>query len=36
MERQGSSFFGMRTHHLVIALIAVLIAVALALNYYLW
>jgi hypothetical protein len=40
MERQGSSqgssFFGMRTHHVAIALIAVLIAVALASNYYLW
>jgi hypothetical protein len=33
---QGSSFFGMRTHHVVIALIAILIAVALASNYYLW
>jgi hypothetical protein len=30
------TFFGMRTHHLVIALIAILIAVALASNYYLW
>ena len=32
------TFFGMRTHHLVIALIAILVAVALALasNYYLW
>jgi hypothetical protein len=29
-------FFGMRTHHLVIALIAILVAVALASNYYLW
>jgi hypothetical protein len=28
--------FGMRTHHLAIALIAVLIAIALASNYYLW
>jgi hypothetical protein len=27
---------GMRTHHLVIALIAILVAVALASNYYLW
>jgi len=26
----------MRTHHIVIAVIAVLIAVALASNYYLW
>jgi len=33
---QGSSFFGMRTHHVAIALVAILIAVALASNYYLW
>jgi hypothetical protein len=33
---QRASFFGMRTHHLVIALVAILIAVALASNYYLW
>jgi hypothetical protein len=30
------AFLGMRTHHLAIALIAILIAVALASNYYLW
>jgi len=36
MAPQNSSFFGMRTHHVVIALIAILIAVALASNYYLW
>ena len=30
------SFFGMRTHHFVIALVAILIAVALVSNYYLW
>jgi hypothetical protein len=28
MNRQGSSFLGMRTHHFVIALIAILIAIA--------
>jgi hypothetical protein len=33
---QNSTFFGMRTHHVVIALIAIIIAVALASNYYLW
>jgi len=33
---QGPSFFGMRTHHFIIALIAILIAVALLSNYYLW
>jgi hypothetical protein len=36
MSGQRSSFFGMRTHHVVIALIAVLIAIALVSNYYLW
>jgi hypothetical protein len=36
MIRQRSSFFGMRTRHLVIALIAILVAVALVSNYYLW
>jgi len=30
------TFLGLRTHHVVIALIAILIAVALASNYYLW
>jgi hypothetical protein len=30
------TFLGLRTHHLVVALIAILIAVALAANYYLW
>jgi hypothetical protein len=29
------STFGLRTHHLVIALVAILIAVALASNYHL-
>jgi hypothetical protein len=28
--------FGMRTHHVAIALIAILIAVAMVSNYYLW
>jgi hypothetical protein len=36
MTEKSSSFFGMRTHHVVIAVIAILIAVALASNYYLW
>jgi hypothetical protein len=30
------TFLGMRTHHVAIALIAILVAVALAANYYLW
>jgi hypothetical protein len=36
MAHQGFSLFGMRAHHLAIALVAILIAVALASNYYLW
>jgi len=36
MSDPRSTFFGLRTHHVVIALIAILIAVALASNYYLW
>jgi hypothetical protein len=36
MNRQGSSLFGMRTHHFVIALIAILVAIALVSNHYLW
>jgi hypothetical protein len=36
MRETGPTFLGLRTHHLVIALIAILIAVALASNYYLW
>ena len=35
MNRQGSSFFSMQTHHFVIALVAILMAVALVSNYYL-
>jgi hypothetical protein len=36
MTDPRSTFLGMRTHHLVMALLAILIAVALASNYYLW
>ena len=36
MSDPHSTFFGLRTHHVVIALVAILIAVALASNYYLW
>ena len=36
MSEERSTFFGLRTHHIVIAVIAVLMAVALAANYYLW
>jgi hypothetical protein len=30
------TFLGLRTHHIVIAVIAIVVAVALASNYYLW
>jgi hypothetical protein len=30
------SAFRLQTHHVVIALIAIVVAVALAANYYLW
>jgi hypothetical protein len=36
MTEPHSNFFGLRAHHLVIALVAILIAVALASNYHLW
>jgi hypothetical protein len=35
-EESRPTFFGLRTHHIVIAVIAIFIAVALASNYYLW
>jgi hypothetical protein len=28
--------FGLRTHHVAIAIVAILVAIALAANYYLW
>ena len=36
MTEPRSTFLGLRAHHLVIALIAILLALALASNYYLW
>jgi hypothetical protein len=30
------TFLGLRTHHVASALIAIVIAIALASNYYLW
>jgi hypothetical protein len=30
------TFLGLRTHHVVIALICIVVAIALASNYYLW
>jgi hypothetical protein len=34
MARQ--TLLGLRTHHVVIALVAIVVAIALASNYYLW
>jgi hypothetical protein len=28
--------FGLRTHHVAIAIVAILVAIALAANFYLW
>jgi hypothetical protein len=36
MTQQRSHVFGLRTHHIAIALIAIVVAVALAANHYLW
>ena len=36
MTERGSHVFGLRTHHIAIAIIAVVVAVALAANHYLW
>jgi hypothetical protein len=36
MTGNRPTFFGMRSHHVAIAGIAIVVAVALALNYYLW
>jgi hypothetical protein len=36
MTMARETFLGMRTHHLVIGAIAIVVAVALVSNYYLW
>jgi len=36
MNTPDTSFMGLRRHHLVISVIAILVVVALLLNYYLW
>jgi hypothetical protein len=36
MNPERSTFFGIRTHHVAIALIAIVIAIAMLSNYYLW
>jgi hypothetical protein len=33
---EHGTFFGLRRHHVVIAVIAIVVAVALVSNYYLW
>jgi hypothetical protein len=36
MKRPNASLPGLQRHHVVIAIIALVVAVALVLNYYLW
>jgi hypothetical protein len=36
MKRPNTPLPSLQRHHVVIAIIAVLVAVALVLNYYLW
>jgi hypothetical protein len=36
MKMARETFLGLRTHHIVIAMIAIVVAVALVSNFYLW
>ena len=36
MNKPETSFLRGRFHHIVVAIVAILVAVALVLNYYLW
>ena len=36
MNRPRTSQRGLQRHHIIIALVAIVVAVALVLNYYLW
>jgi hypothetical protein len=36
MKRPSAPLPGLKRHHIVIAVIAIVVAVALVLNYYLW
>jgi hypothetical protein len=36
MKRPDTPLPGLKRHHIVIAVIAIVVAVALVLNYYLW
>jgi hypothetical protein len=36
MKRPNAPLPGLKRHHIVIAIIAIVVAVALVLNYYLW
>ncbi len=36
MKMMRDTFLGLRTHHIVIGVIAIVVAVALVSNYYLW
>jgi hypothetical protein len=36
MKRPNAPLTGLQRHHIVIAIVAIVVAVALVLNYYLW
>ena len=36
MTKPDASLYGLRPHHIAMAIIAAVVAVALVLNYYLW
>jgi hypothetical protein len=36
MNRRDPQLLNLRPHHIVISVLAILVAVALVLNYYLW
>jgi hypothetical protein len=36
MTPPDPSFMGLQRHHIVISIVAILVVVALLLNYYLW
>ncbi len=36
MTKPATSLYGLRPHHVVMAIIAIVVVVALVLNYYLW
>jgi len=36
MTNPGPSLYGLRPHHIMMGIIAIVVAVALLANYYLW